>query len=284
MIAYVNSAPCLGGTMWFVTQLLASWSHWAQGQVSTRRLWFQLPLSCYLHGWASCRGLRTGRRTLPCLLLFCEPSADWFLHESLVERFTIFTGYKNAPNLKLKGLLRKSSVLLMLPTLVFGTVHLCVSICMALQGQPLYNKLFWGLTPRSSEISVRMMVILAGCLKLPCFIRNTKPESEEELNGFSLSHSVDPMFCSQVTLEKSLWYSHGCALWALPGLCQAQAITQWLFCSIQVFGDANPDCCQRNWELLGKMLPTPVKAFLIEIPRCLQHSLCGYLRERQPRK
>lgn len=33
-----------------------------------------------------------------------------------------------------------------------------------------------------------------------------------------------------------------------------------------------------------EMLATPVKAFLIEVARCLQHGLCGYLIEKQPRK
>ena len=44
---------------------------------------------------------------LPRSLFFCEPSTDRFLHESLVERFTIFTTYKNALNLTLKDLHRK---------------------------------------------------------------------------------------------------------------------------------------------------------------------------------
>lgn len=44
----------------------------------------------------------------------------------------------------------------MLPTLVS---ELCITSRMALQGQPLYNELFWGLTPRSSEISVRTMIV-----------------------------------------------------------------------------------------------------------------------------
>lgn len=88
----------------------------------------------------------------------------------------------------------------MLPTLVS---ELCITSCMALQGQPLYNKLFWGLTPRSSETSVRTMIVWAGCLKLPCFIRSTKAESGEELNSFSLSQWRHHLFCSQGTLEKS---------------------------------------------------------------------------------
>lgn len=147
----------------------------------------------------------------------------------------------------------------MLPTLVS---ELCITSCMALQGQPLYNKLFWGLTPRSSEISVRPMIVWAGCLKLPCFIRSTKAESGEELNSFSLSQWRHHLFCSQGTLEKSPLVLPHLSSRALPGLCQSQASLLRVNkhtvapCSNQEFGGANPDCCPRNCELLGKVLAT----------------------------
>jgi hypothetical protein len=32
------------------------------------------------------------------------------------------------------------------------------------------------------------------------------------------------------------------------------------------------------------MFAVLLKAFMIEVTRCLQHRLCGYIRKRQPRK
>lgn len=110
-----------------------SHSYMPPDHTSTRGASSQPLLSSFLHEWASCRDYRDNREehVLPRSLFFCEPSTDWFLHESLVERFTIFTTYKNALNLTLKDLHRKGrAAVLTLPTLVFRTGHLCIIICM----------------------------------------------------------------------------------------------------------------------------------------------------------
>lgn len=115
---------------------------------------------------------------------------------------------------------------------------------------------------------------MTACLKLLRFLWS-KNQSVGELN------SSPVLFWSQGTLEKSpVILSQLCIL---SPSCTLSAIVCLLctqLCSNHIFGD----CCPRNCELLGKTLATFVKAFLIEVTRSLQHELCGYLREKQPRK